>query len=133
MPAKIGFHLVKIGFPVVYSSFWQREPSPMPAKSSEEKSTTKRTQSNTGEELICDPLLPSVCFMGDDMGVISKWCVQMWVMRTVHTWRIIETMHWGKKATHFGHLMDDYYSYGAHRMQTLNAGVDQKHCIQTGT
>ena len=51
---------------------------------------TKRTQSDTGKELICDPLLLSVCFMGDDMGVIPKWYVQMWVMRIVHAWKIIE-------------------------------------------
>ena len=57
-----------------------------------EKSTRKRTQSNASEELICDPLLLSVCFVGDDMGVIPKRCVQKWVMRTIHAWRIIETV-----------------------------------------
>nr|POE70549.1 hypothetical protein CFP56_22990 [Quercus suber] len=70
----------------------------MPAKSLEEKSMrkrtqsdadedqvpsgvfflpTKRTQSDVGEELICDPLLLSVCFVGDDMGVIPKQCIQI--------------------------------------------------------
>ena len=53
----------------------------------------KRTQFDAGEELICDPLLLFVCFMGDDMGVILKRCVQMWVMRTIHAWRIIEMEH----------------------------------------
>ena len=54
--------------------------------------STKRTQSNASEELICDPLLLCVCFVGDDMGVIPKRCVQKRVMRTVHAWRIIESV-----------------------------------------